>query len=1131
MTRLEAAGALVASVVVVVSMFSGLLVVGTGSAVATSTEYAEDFESYDDGTSNPGGWDAGSVTLDSWSGNDEEKSFTMTGGSGGTTATNSNVSLHTQDFTVIGLMRSTDHADITVGSGTANQVDFHRMTNNNDIRLDWYDSAGNYFSHTIKMSLSNSDWVKFKVRSNGTTLRLKVWRAGNGEPASWNYTNTSSGITNETANLHMHAGDSDTMYVDWIEGGDRNFNGTSPNEVNGTVYDDDGDPVENATVKAVGINYDQLTGTIEEKRQKADRFRARAKHPYPNTTSLPNANWTDGTPDYSLRDGEDAVIDSADTEYAAVHTPEDWDLQGYRTLGSTTLGGDDTVQGTDVIDLTAPKVVLPADAPVVVSIWRPSEEAFVEDHADADLPGRTTEGTIVITQLNPSGDNRTRWTENTTPTVEITAAANVGTKVHETAVLQLSPGYYHIHPKGSPATGYTIAVGDPEDIATPYAERLNNSADQLDAQAAELDDWLNDKKAHTYTTTTNETGHYSLDVNTREDELDVIAYKTPDGFTGNTSSHEAIVDYYDDQLTSQLDANSLDEIDPSTVSCEDLTDYPGSFYAPDPTRSPTVDPPAENVTVGVVEAPQPPETNGSLSDELTEWLDACQENDDRHTLPTSLQEVCQQTTRAAAEDHYTVLSGMVQSSDTLEQAYVEDAPYDQLPDADSLSDSELCRELNRLDTITTIEPNSISSDPGGAGTFDGTTSTISNGADSTIEQVTENEYHLTVQKLFEGQLANGTESVAIFAHYTNGSTVVVNESYIDVATTALGNTRVTVTDYPLGSTDPAGVELEFDVVTEAGRLGEATETVDNPAYDGDAPTLESLRFSSLKPGPDDRVTVAVTPDDDSTFRRVTSVTAYDPDGNTVGSTVESGTKVAVNMSGEGVHTIRMTVEDLNGKTHVITERVTAGHADLPQPATVRAKSSPFGLYAVVGDGLQSGAVETREGGQRVIITAQVPEDTSQSDLPRELHVRTADLTIPPDARTTIRIVRGPDKESVGGTIGIVLHAPAASDDAIVYKDDTRPLTEDGTPDGQVEHQERQTVYRTSAEDGTVTLRVIQNPGLIERALWQYRTTIRPNLPFVGLITPPGSPLGGVPVSAGGGLLVVGLLAHHRRRTH
>lgn len=305
--------------------------------------------------------------------------------------------------------------------------------------------------------------------------------------------------------------------------------------VNGTVVDENGDPCENCTVEAVGINFEPLSGSISQKRQKADAFRAEAKHPYPK-------NWTDGEFDLTLRGSDDALIDNFDTEYAAVHTAGDWDLQGYQ------VSDDANTWTVDAVDLTDPKANPTAGEKLLVSIWRPSDEAFYEDSADGDLPGQSTSGTIVVTQLNPSGDERTQWTVDTIGKVEIAHISNVGTKVHEAAALQLSPGYYRIHPKGHSETRYVIAVGDPESISTPYAEQLKNSADQLDAQADKLQEWINDGKASIYTTTTNETGHYSLQIPTTANEADFVAYKTP-GLDDLTASYEDKIDYYEDNLT------------------------------------------------------------------------------------------------------------------------------------------------------------------------------------------------------------------------------------------------------------------------------------------------------------------------------------------------------------------------------------------------------------------------------------------------------------------------------------------------------------------------------------------------------------------------------------------------------
>lgn len=736
-------------------------------------------------------------------------------------------------------------------------------------------------------------------------------------------------------------------------------------------------------------------------------------------------------PDIDLADS-DGLFETTDEQYVAVHTEQDWNPGHFYSGDVVELREDPT--------LGQPLVHAPAGEELVVSIRTPTKSPFFQDDIDEDLPGVTTGGTVVFEQLGPDNSTLDRLEVETEPTVKTSAG-----KTHEVARVTLDRGFYRVHEESSSAS-YVLAVGDPEDIAAGYAADLRDRASKLSNHSQNLRDLQARNVFEPFTATTDANGRYSVAVeNPNLERAALVAYRKPVGL----------------------------DIDPQNVTLAEIRE----FYATTntttsvllPTERTTAGVPEANVTVRVREFGAPaylsPDRFTNLSDSLRDYF----RNNTFSDLPTTLQQQLNNTSRERLEAVYQRLNSLADENDQLRDRY--ESVLNQRGETDievnvsGATDAELRERVQSLRQSITELRDTL--DTGNVGVDVG-------------------ENVASLRATFDAPLS--LEEVTVLGHWSNGSSFVVNDSYVTldkhaVSGTGFRTTTVHVEDYPVTSSDPATLRFEYRVATEDG-LGSANSRVTNPTFDGEPPSLDSIDLSTLEPGPNETVEVDVNPREDSSFRRVTGATVFSPSGTEVAtSNISGGDTFAFDTTSAGRYVVRVQMVTTEGASFVESFRLSASSTSRDRPASVRAMSGPTGTYALVGDGVEDGRVEQTDAGDTLELVAQLD---AKADIPARAHVYLSSVQPGRTSDVTLRFVRGEDERALNRTVGVTVHSKRVGESAILYRDG-RPITVSGTQFGQFVRQSDGTVVSTyTDDDGTITLQTVNAPTLWEQVKFQFQ---------------------------------------------
>jgi hypothetical protein len=858
--------------------------------------------------------------------------------------------------------------------------------------------------------------------------------------------------------------------------------------VSGVVKDGNGDPVADATVKVVGYDRDNYSGTASEIDSEIQANREELENPKPS-------GWTSQGGTGLQLAGSDGHFEDAG-EYVAVHTADEWDLQGYQATD------DANIWSVDVVSLEAPNVQVSSGEPVVLSLWDTSKDGFIQDQADEDLPGRTESGSIVVEQRGPAGDVLSSDTYDTQGLIEIfNTGANGGTKTHEAVVLDLSPGFYRVYAEGNEAAAYWIVVGSPDQIIQPYVENLEDESDALTTRASTLQDLQNNGKVVTKTVQADEAGEFTVTLGSRYDEVTLTAYRAPAELDGANVTRKEIIEYYESFVLA--DDGSLKATvslaDNQTTSYWEETGVPSSYYVSDGVTEAT--PPASNVTVRVEEISAPPVANAStrqtVEDKLRELIDQLSMSN----VQSATQEVIEKVPVEDLRSQYAEQVGLIKKYEPAKERYLEISDREEVAAPSELSRSELETEtayMNQALYETDLT--------GGVEEPD-------------VERANET---VSVAWTVPGTDLESAD-VSVLAHWTNGTTDVVNESFVTVDASVIGDDVVRVNEYPVGEKDPAAVQFELRVAGD-GEYRQRADTVKNPTFSGDLPALNSVRLSSTVPGPNDNVSVTFNPAEDGSYKSLKSVTVYGPDGSTVASTSPSDNRVSFDTSGAGLYTVKATLETTGGETVTVPIRFKASEADLARPPTITVRDSTVGTYALVGGPIQDAEITTQGAGEQVTVLAQVAE----GERPDQLDVHLEELALPGTATTNVRVVQGDGQENVPGKVVVKIHYRSVGDSYQV-RAHGQPVTESGTQYGQASPKDGGLAVKTwTQDDGSLEVKKVNNPTLRQRgAFWIDKQLLgAPSLGVPFAISPPALPDG----LAAGVLLVapVGLLAGRRR---
>ncbi|WP_340102161.1 hypothetical protein [Salinibaculum salinum] len=828
--------------------------------------------------------------------------------------------------------------------------------------------------------------------------------------------------------------------------------------MSGKITNQDGEPVDDATVRVTGVNYNNIVAesgrSLEER---AEELIEESRDPLP--------------PEFDRTLSVESDIINQESQNVPL---------AYDTDISASAWVDDA-------DLSQPGTVLPADEELVFVPWDPEPPSgfAIQGEYDTQHPGKSADtGPIIAEQLSPTGDT----VSTTKIAVDEEAGGGLGDPSSlEYGTAKLTPGIYRISVEGSDAS-YLISVGSPDALARSIEDDLRDEANQLTKRAQEIRDRFENNKFESTSATTNESGYYSVEV-------------------GESVKTVAVAAYHNGQVNiSAIDPTNYGlnaDAHPQTVlrALTNAGDLNGSVYLPArPTRYQA---PTDNADVEMREVSFTPYENATNYSDRFQKLEGLFENQSQRLQNLFAQH---NITRANLEEQYLWLKQISEQNgdldDQLDKIANKEFDIDEEDfeiNATTATDEELRERTAALEQTIDSLRNTIESD-----------TSSSTGAE-------------TISSIATFQTALNDSQVQVLATYSNGTTKTVPDEYVTIDRSAgtvagVGSTEVQVNDLPLG--DAASVEFEWIAASPDGHAS-TTERISNPTINADAPDVDSVTLTSLAPGPSDRVSVAVNPDDESSFRELTAATVFAPNGTTLSTgAIQDGTRFNFTTASEGRHTLQLTYTDVDGNEWTKTVHIGADDADRARPASIKAQSGPTGIYALAADGLAGGEIKKRPG--QLQMAAKVGQN---DDVPTRIHAYPGDIQESPSGNIKMSVLRE-DGSSVSTRSRVIIHAQAMPEDGTYIYRNGQPLTDS---QGDARFSSNQTLIETYTDaNGQVTLDVRQPQGIAatswERAKWE---VAKLQVQVSGLV----DGLGGTSISMGALLVVIpaGALARRRGR--
>lgn len=1094
----RAVRAIAVSVLVVMVLVAGVWPFVGPFSVATEASAAspvlfDDFEDADLSEWSSSGTD---FVLDSNSSNAFEGDYSMRHKVSGFTSTSRSVPSDTYNSLSIRLRWSSFHTanqrPRTQWQGGGNQVIKFGAYPNQTFA---YNSGGSWIASDIPLNAKEYYTIRAKnINYSSNTYDIEILnKTGNNTVGTVSSVSFVTGAS--TIDKFQIAADEGVWNIDFL-----GANGIEPSfspDLAVSVKDQSGSPVNNATVKVL----EYKTSNQNE----IARLTKKITDPEP--------------PEFDANlalTGSGSVTDVDDGTYAIAHTADDWEMSGWELGGGTAVLQDAT--------LRSPTVTLPANEPIVLSLWDASEEAFFEDTVDEDLPGRTTDGKVVLERVDSAGDTDWDQVHKTESIARVTAVENGGTKTHEGVAIEsgLSPGFYRVYPEGGPERAYTFAVApnsNVDQLTSSIREGAQNQRDNLINEAQELQDCIDNGNCAVSNATTNETGYAEIwSFPSSVTETSVIAYKGPPGMTQDTPTPGEITTYYESQLT------DIVETDDGEITCHSGADV-GSFYTSAGMEQ--VDVPDRNVTLQVkkVGVPEDLEIDKKLCLEqelLAELLNSSladfapfirQRLGDLSTEEISRllaqirngalmnERVCKDALRSL---------GVSETSECgLSESEIDDdwiGPPNEgiyIGDGDDLTREEIERIIRGGGPI-------LGGGGGGGGNVGGGGGSVSPG-----------DVENTVSGTFPFDLDLSDSVVTVRAHLTNGTTQTYNTSseYVSVETRSVRSDVVRVENLPIG--DVAGAELAVDVVTPNDQ-GHDSEPFTNPGFSGTLPALRAISLSAIQPGPDERVTVGVDGEPGGKFGALQSVEVIGPVGQFVNTTNVSDGEASFTTNGSGRYKVRLTFTNAGGQEFVEVVGLIAGEKGRARPPTLRGETSPIGMFAVVSDGLDSGDIETAAAETQVRVAAIISAD---AEVPPAIHVHTQAIDTAADYTTTVRVLRAPDDQAIRKRTTVIHHGASVPSNAIMYRQQEQPLPRNGTNEyGRTHYQGNQSVVESYTDaGGSLSVRRITEPSLLDSIVYNVRlqspswVPVTVSVPDLGGVT---SAVGLLLLDLGGVLLLV-----------
>jgi hypothetical protein len=284
-------------------------------------------------------------------------------------------------------------------------------------------------------------------------------------------------------------------YVEQVEKYSPSTDVSTLGDITGQVVDQSGNPVSGAAVEAYGVPTENLPD---------------------GQTAEDILNDISNVQPPNFQEGKDfqSFTSSADATYPLVHTREDWGMTGW----------------ADAVDLQEPRTVHEAGEPLVVSAWDPSESGVLDsfDGVRSAWPGRPMVGeTINIYEIDASGsvlsDGPVRSIETTADDRQSLLGSNYG----NAEIDGLSAGFYRVESESS-GISYPLAVtpdGTLDSLLSTIQNDIQSDLEKIPSNVDEVKDLTEDGTLGRYTTTADENGEFSINVNSGVNRVALQATK------------------------------------------------------------------------------------------------------------------------------------------------------------------------------------------------------------------------------------------------------------------------------------------------------------------------------------------------------------------------------------------------------------------------------------------------------------------------------------------------------------------------------------------------------------------------------------------------------------------------------
>lgn len=893
------------------------------------------------------------------------------------------------------------------------------------------------------------------------------------------------------------------------------FATTYKDQVSVRVTDQDGDPVADARVTGVGVNYSKYDSSLSET-EKDDL----AIEDLQDASDVMPDQWKDrGSPK-----DEATVEPGTDTSYVTAYSRD-------------TISPKGGLLWTDSASLSRPDLAFEAGEKVYFTQWNGELGGF---GYNTQLPGglEGAKDTPNVTLRRHSDDKMITVPIDQSFSDSEIVSNPLGQSTLPYGVTRLPAGYYEVFPGGgaTETNTYTIKVGDPVDrINSAIRNESEESTQKYTERAQTVRSNLQNNKFKRTTAYTNSSGYATLNVTGPNVESIRIQATKVNGLDMETD--------IDSQASGSNVSATMEN--QTQLTQEAVVNETRQLYLPADPKTVTL-PRNDTVAVTMQSLSWPPNANASrLDDRMEEW-----KQNQLDDILSSVNATWQQRLRNLRNDTLNKSEAENLTQEPMNRTEIEEL-HDRIENL-TLQNEVLTERYKLMQ-----KKYHAREENGTLGELNGTNTTEAGSGDTVVVNIDEsnasteqlrdriavmeqtisllredintetdtsrNTGSETVDATFTIPGEVSEENILVTAHTGLSGTQVADE-YLTIDQQGVGPTTetvVTVSDYPVNQSDESMVTFSVRAVTDDGETAKEDAHVRNPTVEAEPPAFDSVRLSDGYPAPNTKTSVEVVPGESDNFGTVESARVYYPNGTAADASV-NGTQVDFATGNEGIHLVRAKMSPIGSNTTFSeTVRVRVANSR-EQPPMIRAASGPTGSYTIVGNGLQRASID--RGGDGVDIEAFASENANPSDV----HVWTSEMNLSPESDLSVSLLKS-DGQTYDSNARVHIHTQSISENALVYRvadGDRQPMTRGpGTSEfGKVEMRNGGTVITTATDSsGNVKIETNNDPNIVDRMFFEARQLT------TGVSLPSGlNPLQIVPV--GFGMAILPIAIRRRRRS-